>query len=182
MLKRNLIKKLRDLNIIHKEKTILRSGKTSDFYCDIKKAFGSPHILKALADEIGLKLPQKTTCIAASGYGGIPLASVIASRFNKKFTAVRNTEKNHGKKGFIDGYIPNKKDVLVIVDDVLTSGSSIKETRSILNRIGIKTHSAIVVVKRGNPKLPLPYRFIFTINELVGGETTSWSSIKNSQD
>ena len=73
----DLVKRLREIDVIYKEKVVLRSGEVSDFYCDIKKAFGYPDILNALADEMGAKISTEITCIAASGYGGLPLASVI---------------------------------------------------------------------------------------------------------
>ena len=167
MTKNNLIKRLQEIDVVRKEKVVLRSGEVSDFYRDIKKAFGYPDILNSLADQICERLPEKTTCVAASGYGGLPLASVVASRFDLKFTAVRNSEKNHGKGGMIDGYVPTKDDVVVIVDDVLTSGSSITETLSVLEKLGIKAESAIVAVKRGDPKLSIPYSYVLTIDEIV---------------
>ena len=55
----------------------------------------------------------------------------------------------------------------MIVDDVLTSGSSIKETRSVLEGLKIEVSSAIVAIKRGNPELPIPYSLIFTIEEIT---------------
>ena len=167
MTKNNLIKRLRDIGVVYKEKVTLRSGETSDFYCDIKKAFGYPDILNALADEVKKILPKSVTCIAASGYGGLPLAAAVASKFNLKFVAVRSTPKNHGKGGLIDGYIPNKADTVVIVDDVLTSGSSIKETLAALKSIGVKVHSAAIVIRRSSPALTIPYTYVFMIDEIV---------------
>ena len=171
MKKEELLKRLLEIQVIYKEKVTLRSGKTSEFYCDIKKAYGYPDILNALADEIGKQIPEKITCVAASGYGGLPLASVVASRFNKKVTAVRGSEKNHGKGGMIDGYIPKENDFVMIIDDVLTSGSSIKETLAVLQTAGANVVSAIVVVKRGDPELAIPYSYIFTVEEMAGSIT-----------
>lgn len=173
MTKDDIIKRLQEIGVIHKEKVTLRSGKTSDFYCDIKKAYGYPDILNALADEIGKLLPKDTTCIASSGYGGLPLGAVVASRFNKKFTAVRSAEKNHGKAGLINAYIPNAKDRVVIVDDVLTSGSSIRETLASIQEQSVETISAVVVIDRGSPKLPILYSYLFTIEEILGNSTNS---------
>ena len=167
MKKGNLVKRLKEIGVMHKEKVVLRSGKTSDFYCDIKKAFGYPDILNALADEIGALIPTQVTCIAGSGYGGLPLGSIVASRFNKKFVAVRSSIKNYGKEGKIEGYIPTKNDVVVVVDDVLTTGSSIKETLSALEKIGAKVFKVVVAVKRGDPELPIPFSFVFTIDEIL---------------
>jgi orotate phosphoribosyltransferase len=168
--KDTLIKRLEEIGVISREEVVLRSGESSNFYCDIKKAFGYPDILNALADEVGKKLPNFVTCVAASGYGGLSLASVVASRFNRKFVAIRTTSKNHGRGGMIDGYLPKEEDVVVIVDDVLTSGSSIRETLSVLEPFNTKIDSAIVAVKRGDPKLAVPYFYIFDIDEISGNK------------
>lgn len=160
-----------EIGVIYKESVKLRSGKVSNFYCDIKKAYGYPDILSAIADEVGCKLPKKTTCIVASGYGGLPLASVIAAKFSKRLTLVRNKVKNHGKKEYIDGYVPDQKDNVVIIDDVITTGSSIMSTINVLENTGAKIVNALVVVKRGDATLSIPYSYIFTIEEILVGKT-----------
>ncbi len=167
MRKDELTRYLRETGIIYKKEVILRSGEMSNFYCDIKKAYGYPDILNALADEVGKKLSKNVTCIAASGYGGLPLASVVASRFGHALTLVRNSSKDHGKGGCVDGYIPDVHDVCVIIDDVLTTGSSIKETYSVLQEINVLVDSAVVIVKRADAELPIPYSYIFTIEEIL---------------
>lgn len=167
MNKKILLKKLLEMEIIHKEPVVLRSGKVSEFYCDIKKAFGNAEILNGLSYQIGRLLPKSITVIAASGYGGLPLAAVVCSRFNKRFCAVRSKEKGHGKGGLVDGYVPTKKDRVVIVDDVLTSGSSIREVLGVLKGINIKVSLVVVVVKRANAKLPIRYKYLFDIKEIV---------------
>ncbi len=167
MNKKELLSKLISIGIIYKEPVVLRSGKVSQFYCDIKKSFGDSEILNELAGRIGKLLPKNTTVIAASGYGGLPLAAVVCSRLDKKLCAVRSKEKDHGKRGLIDGYVPNKKDVIVIVDDVLTSGTSIKEVIHTLKEINIKAELAVIVVKRADAKLSLKYKYLFDIKELT---------------
>lgn len=169
MTKEEIIKCFKDITVIHKESVKLRSGGIANFYCDIKKAYGYPDILSALADEVGKLLTEDITCVAASGYGGLPLASLVAAKFNKKFIAVRDKPKGHGKGGFIDGYIPTEKDSIVIIDDVLTTGSSIKETYVILGETKANIKNAIVVVKRGDAKLPIPHSYLFTVDEIITG-------------
>ncbi len=166
MSKQNLIKKLHKIEVIYKEPVTLRSGISAPFYCDIKKAYGYPEILNLIADEVVKLLPKKVTCIVASGYGGLPLGAVVASRFQLHFTAVRDVSKKHGRGGLIDGYIPTKKDVVVIVDDVLTTGSSIKQTLLGLRSVKAKVVGAVIVVKRGEVKLPISYTQVFAIEEL----------------
>lgn len=167
MSKKEIIKRFYEIGVIYEEPVTLRSGISSDFYCDIKKAFGYPDLLNALADEAGKQLHESITCVAGSGYGGLPIAALVASRFGKKFIAVRDISKKHGKGGLIDGYIPNEKDTIVIVDDVLTTGSSIKATLATLATTKGKIKNAIVLVKRGEAELTIPYSYIFTIDEIL---------------
>lgn len=163
----HLIQRLREVEVIHKGEVTLRSGQTSEFYCDMKKAWGHSDVLNAAADAVGNMLPQGTTCVASSGYGGLPLGAVVASRFNLKLVEVRNTSKEHGKAQQVDGYIPNQNDIVVIVDDVLTTGNSIKGTLIPLQEIGVRPHSAIVVVKRENPDIGIPYTWVLEVEEIL---------------
>ena len=94
MTKKEIIQRFEDIGVIHKEPVKLRSGETAGFYCDIKKAYGYPDVLNALADEIGKLLEKDITCVAACGYGGLPLAALVAARGNKKFIAVRDKPKS----------------------------------------------------------------------------------------
>lgn len=169
MRKEEIKKRLHDIGIIYNKPVKLSSGKISDYYCDIKKAYGEPDLLNYFSEEIGKLLSPETTCIAASGYGGLPLAACVASRFSKKFVAVRDKEKDHGKGGLIDGYIPKNKDVVTIVDDVLTTGSSINSVLMVLKKNNTKVNQIVVIVKRGNPELSIPYKFLFSISDLIKG-------------
>lgn len=167
MSKEKIKARFQEIGVIHKEPVRLRSGLSSTFYCDIKKSFGYPDILDLLAEEVGKNLEKNVTCIAASGYGGLPLAAVVAGKFNLKFVLVRDSVKKHGKGGQIDGYIPTKSDKVAIVDDVLTTGSSIRETYAILKKNKARVAYAVVIVKRGEAKLPISCKHIFTIAEII---------------
>ncbi|MBX4188071.1 MAG: hypothetical protein KW793_02970 [Candidatus Doudnabacteria bacterium] len=161
-----LLSRLKEIGIITNTPVTLRSGVISDYYCDMKKAFGLPDILNAIADEVILNLPANVTTIASSGYGGLPFGSVVASRSGKKFTAVRDSAKDHGKGGRIDGYKPTKDDVVVIVDDVLTTGSSIRSTMSGLKEVWVEVIMAIIIVKRVEVELGISRITLFDIDEL----------------
>lgn len=166
MTRSEILEYFKNINVIQRESVTLRSGERSNFYCDIKKSFGDPELLDALTDELVKFVDSSVTCIAASGHGGLPIASIVALKTKKKFVAVRNSKKDHGKNTLLDGYIPTNKDVVLIVDDVLTSGSSLEETVSALNLEEGKINKAVVIVARKEPELSIPYSFIFSIEEL----------------
>lgn len=164
---RHLVQKLRTADVIQRERVTLRSGRTSELYCDIKKAYGDPHILNALAEAVASELTEEETCVAASGYGGLPLAAVVASCGQRRFTAVRDAGKTYGTERTIDGHMPTEHDGVVVVDDVLTTGSSILNTLTALLEVGAPVTRAIVVVKREDIELPIPHSALFSIDELT---------------
>jgi orotate phosphoribosyltransferase len=147
---KNLLKEFERIGAIKKGDFILKSGEKSNIYFDIKKAYGNPEIFKKIVLEISALIPVGVTCIAGSGNGGIPLATAVSLNLNKKLSIVRDVVKNHGTKDMIDGYKPNKSDKVVIVDDVLTSGTSIRNT--IKNLGDTQILKCAVILKRGEPE------------------------------
>lgn len=143
-----LLKLLIQKNILKYGDFRLRSGIKSDYYCDIKEAIGDPDILKELVKEIVKIVPRDCTCIAGSGYGGITLASLVAYKLNLPLTLVRDKVKDHGTKKIIDGYVPNKNDLVCIIDDVFTTGSSLSDTKKKLLSTKVKFAKSIVVLNR----------------------------------
>lgn len=152
MTKRQLIQKLLACGVVHKGKVILRSGKKADFYIDIKKAYGEPELLAALVSEMSKLVPKRAMCVATIGQGGVPLATLISQKLNLKLALVRDKPRKHGTRKTIDGHIPSSKDRVVIVDDVFTTGSSVRDIVKHLKPTGCKIISAVVAVKRGEAK------------------------------
>lgn len=165
--KSTILTHLQTLSVISHEKLTLRSGEVSDYYCDIRKVFGNPEVFTALAQQVLTRLPPTTTCIAASGYGGLPLGAVVANLSNLPFVGVRSEAKNHGRSGLLAGYTPTHSDYVVIVDDVLTSGSSIRETANGLTGSNATIAGAIVLVRRNDVRFPFPVQAVFEIGELL---------------
>ena len=162
-----LVELLKQTGVIDMEPVKLKNAGFADFYLDIKKAYGYPEVLNCIADELWFKINKNITCIAAAGYGGLPPASIISSVNDLKLALVREELKNHGKTRYIDGYIPDEKDKIVIVDDVFTTGKSLRKTIEILNQTGAKITECCVVVKRGNGKLAVPLKYLLTPEELI---------------
>ena len=142
------------INLLQKESIIkygaftLRSGKKSTYYCDIKQAVGNVKILRSIVSELTLLVPKETTCIAGSGYGGIALAALVAQKRKLPLVLVRDRIKDHGTQQAIEAYVPNNKDRVCIVDDVFTTGSSVRDTKEKLSITQCKFVSAVVVLNR----------------------------------
>jgi len=155
-----LKKRLNEIGVIYTEPVKLKRDQTSKYYVDIKAAYGYPDIMNMIVEEMWRIMNKSSNCVAAVGYGGVPLASVLGSIHDLNVSLVRDKTKRHGKGGMIDGYVPTKKDHVAIIDDVLTTGGSLEESTEIIEPLTNITEYA-VVVKRGefNSKYPLKYLF-----------------------
>lgn len=71
-------------------------------------------------------------------YKGIPLAAACASSLwrehgiDKPYLFNRKEVKDHGEGGSIVGYQPKDGDRIVIIEDVITAGTAVRESMSIL--------------------------------------------------
>lgn len=162
-----MVQLLKQLGIIYREPVTLKNAGASDFYVDVKKAYGYPKALNSISEELWVKIDRDATCIATAGYGGLSPATVISSRYGLHLTLVRDEPKKHGKSGWIDGYIPNEQDKVAIVDDVFTTGGSLRKIIEVLEPTGAEILGCYVVVKRGEGKLQVPVTYLLTPEDLI---------------
>lgn len=164
---KRLINILKTIGVVRKETVILKHAGNSAVYIDIKKAFGYPEALTILCKLMWKQMDKKIDCIAAGGYGGLPLAGAIAGKYNLQLTLVREKPKTHGRNVWLDGYIPKPVDRVWIVDDVFTTGKSIEHMIKTLKPTKAKIIGCSVVVKRSDKKITVPCKHILTIEELL---------------
>jgi orotate phosphoribosyltransferase len=80
--------------------------------------------------------------IFGPAYKGIPLAVAATSEYYKEFgedisySYNRKEAKDHGEGGMIVGCPINAESKIVIVDDVMTAGTALRESLDILNKLG----------------------------------------------
>ncbi len=114
----------------------LASGRTSDFYVDVKRIFLDPEAIDLIGQ--ALVATWKNTGSSATAVGGMTLGAdpLITSFVLKARDAghhipgfiVRKEPKGHGTQQYLEGAgdIPDGSDVLVLEDVVTSGGSSIK--------------------------------------------------------
>ena len=116
----------------------LKSGIESDYFFNISAFFDSES-LSFLADcyvSKILDLKIDFDLFFGPAYKGIPLASVVATKYfeatkqNIPLAFDRKEEKSHGEGGIIMGNLEGKKALLI--DDVLTAGTAIKNSKEII--------------------------------------------------
>lgn len=162
----DLIARLKQAKIVHHGPVELKNAGTSAHYIDIKEAYGDPQLFFLIGEYLREKIPSQTTCIAASGYGGIPLAASLSGLY-RHLTLVREQQKEYGMGGWIDGYTPTSRDKIAIVDDVCTTGSSLRKMIEALRPTGAEILGCYVVVKRREVNLSVPIVHLMTAEELL---------------
>ena len=151
----DLIDRLKEVDIVDRRGVVLKHSGKSDFYIDLKKAFGFPDALQLMAVRMLERIPDEVNCVAIEGYGGMPLGSAVSLIGDKKLILVRGEAKGHGTGALIDGYYPNRKDSVIVLDDVLTSGNSLRKIRHVVKNTGAKIYGNLVVVNR-SPQMRKP--------------------------
>jgi len=130
-------------------KFILSSGRESNVYIDLRLLYSHPDNFKKIVYSlVNIVKVKDIDCICGVPTGGLPLSSVVAFLLGKPFIYVRKKEKSYGRRKRIEGDVSLCKDVLVI-DDVATTGNSIKDAVLFLKDEGCHIKEALVVVDRG---------------------------------
>ena len=160
----NLKHELKALGVIEKGDFKLRNGSNSNIYFNIKKAYGYPQLLEKIAEELFDLIDKSITCVAASGYGGIPLAVAISQKYNLHLTMIRPELKDHGNLWLVDGYVPTKQDNVAIVDDVFTTGSSLSDTIHPIKAF-TNIEGCYVVFKRSKNNFSHKLRYLFSYKD-----------------
>ena len=105
---------------------------------------------KAYLDKVG----NKQTALYGPAYKGISIAvsasiALAKEGLNLPFFFNRKEVKDHGEGGMFVGYKPKAGDEIVIVEDVITAGTAIRETMEIMKGVeGAKVVACFVMVDR----------------------------------
>ena len=130
----------------------LTSGKASPYYVDLRVIPSFPDAFREIcesyaqyiASEIGVKSFDR---IAAIPLAGIPFASQIAYNLKKPFLYVRKGIRLHGRERRVEGILVSGDKVLLI-DDLLTTGLTLKKAAHAVRAEGGVVTAAVVFLDR----------------------------------
>ena len=100
------------------------------------------------------KLGKKQSVLYGPAYKGIPLSISAAVALSKNgldvpFFFNRKEVKDHGEGGTFVGYVPTPGEEIVIIEDVITAGTAIRESMEILKHLeGTKVVATFIMVDR----------------------------------
>ena len=105
---------------------------------------------KAYLEKVG----NRRTVLYGPAYKGISIAVSSSIALSKEgldvpFFFNRKEAKDHGEGGVFVGYVPQAGQEVVIVEDVITAGTAIRESMAILSALeGVKVAATFVMVDR----------------------------------
>ena len=105
---------------------------------------------KAYLEKVG----NKRTVLYGPAYKGISIAVSSSIALSKEgidvpFFFNRKEAKDHGEGGVFVGYVPKAGEEVVIVEDVITAGTAIRESMAILSSLeDVKVAATFVMVDR----------------------------------
>ena len=145
---KQLINRLIKLECFKEGNFLLKSGKQSKYYIDLRVLVSYPEILKEVSRMLYEKIEDIDGKLCGLPYAGIPYAQTMSVIYNRPMILLRKEQKKHGTAKMIEGSI-NENDDIIILDDILTSGTSIIESLKYLDKFKIKKILVIVDRKEG---------------------------------
>ncbi len=146
MTREELIKRIKETAYLEGDFT-LRSGKKSKYYLDKYLFETCPDILKALGKEFANYVTSDVTLIAGAELGGVALAAATAMETSKNWIIVRNSKKGYGTGKLIEGKL-NKGDVVLLVEDIATTGGQVLEAAKVITEAGATVKKIVACIDR----------------------------------
>jgi orotate phosphoribosyltransferase len=153
----------------------LTSGARASYYVDAKRAILRPEGFAALASLLAVHICEwDATAVGGMTMGADAVAcAALASGAQVKAFFVRKQAKAHGLQRQIEGPLLSETDRCMVVEDVVTTGSSTLAAIEVLQEAGLQICGVVSVLDRlagGGPAIEAaagaPYAALSTIDEV----------------
>lgn len=124
-------------------------GLMTPVYCDLRVIVSHPKVMDTLSTLLVeyIKNLESFDLICGVPYTALPIATTVSVKTDVPMVMRRKEAKDYGTRKLIEGTYSEGNSCLII-EDVVTSGSSILETVKDLNDAGIKCRDAVVLLNR----------------------------------
>lgn len=142
---------------------LLTSGRHSDTYMQCAKLFADPKESEMLCGELAERLKEfKPDVVVSPAVGGIIMGYEVARKLGVKNLFA---ERADGKMTLRRGFKLDKGQRVIVVEDVVTTGGSVKEVVELCREAGCDVAAVASIVDRSNGKVEfgVPYRALLTM-------------------
>ncbi len=148
MTKEQFVLELEKIGAIKFGSFTLKSGLISPFYFDLRDMISYPEILEGVSDLLAEKIKNMDfNVITGIPYTALPIATLVAAKLDKPLIYMRKEEKAYGTGNNVIGKFEKGAKCLVI-DDLITTGSSKIETAEGYEKEGVVVKDFVVVIDR----------------------------------
>ncbi|MBQ8894649.1 MAG: orotate phosphoribosyltransferase [Clostridia bacterium] len=155
--KREFIQFLESANVLKFGDFTAKSGRKIPYFVNAGEIKTGEQIAKLgefYAKAYSEKVGNKKTVLYGPAYKGISIAvsasiALAKNGLDVPFFFNRKEAKDHGEGGIFVGYVPKEGEEIVIVEDVITAGTAIRESMANLSTLaGTKVVATFVMVDR----------------------------------
>ena len=143
-----MVLQLYEIGAIRFGRFTLKSGIESPFYIDLRLTISYPSLLEALSEALWKKTHALTfDRLCGVPYTALPIASYLSIKYRTPMVIRRKEAKSYGTKNSIEGVF-NQGDRCLVIEDLVTSGSSVIETADMLKAAGMEVTDAVAFLDR----------------------------------
>ncbi len=146
MTNQTLIDALREAEAVQFGEFELSHGGTSEYYVDKYLFETDPDCLETIADAFAERVDADDK-LGGVALGGVPLAAATSVAAGVPYVIARKQRKEYGTGNLIEGRLEEGEEV-VVLEDIVTTGTSLVDAIEALREAGATVDRALVVVDR----------------------------------
>lgn len=172
-LKHTIFQKIIDLDCLKFGDFTLKSGTQSKYYLNLRNLISDPGSIKLISQYLSFYLNNivEDFYICGLPYAGIPYANCISILQDKPLIILRKERKKYGMCNMIDGLGALDISKVIIIDDIMTTGSSIRESLPLFQEVGLEVIKSIVIIDRSAENAEISdlgkVECLFQVSELI---------------
>ncbi len=163
MTREEILDIFRETGVMLEGHFLLTSGRHSDKYMQCAKLFQHADISEKFAKQLADKF-SGVDLVAGPAVGGIILAYEVSRQLGVKNVFA---ERQNGKMTFRRGFEIEKGAKVLVVEDVVTTGGSVKEVINLLLEMGAEVIGVGSIVDRSNGKVDFGVPFEAVLSQEV---------------
>lgn len=151
---------------VQKGHFLLSSGLHSDTYVQCARVLQHPHLAESLADELAKGFEQYDVDLVVSpALGGIIIGYMVAMALRKRMVFAERTGEEMALRR---GLSIDAGERALIVEDVITTGGSVKELMEMVESAGGRVEGLGALIERGKERsFEVPKKVLFRLKASV---------------